>query len=115
MMKELDCEALKTADKIMWANCLGYQGAVNLSGAIQAYLDAADLVERSELKLLLNKPDRKVLQLAEERDEACAQIAALRKALEWIEPYLRREHREIIRAALTDTAEAAAQAGEGTE
>jgi len=71
----IDPKAFKAADKICFRNTMGFQGEINLRGAIQTYLEhpAADLVPRELYDAALLTIGAK----KNERDEARAQIAAL--------------------------------------
>ena len=63
----VDPKALAAADKILFRNTTGFQGAIDLPGALQAYLDAADLVPRVQMD---NAVSKKLMTAVEERDEA---------------------------------------------
>ena len=113
-MTEIDPKALAAAGEVYLSEQVEMQApgqldwaTSELSSAIQAYLDAADLVPRSDYKMAL----KRAMLAVKERDEARAQIAALRKvcvrALQDVRSGYVLKATESIKAALTDTAKAA--------
>ena len=117
-MNQLDLKALDAAHEA----CPGtFLTDDRIRGVIRAYLDAADLVPRSMLDVAIEGKmlmERQYYSTQTEGDEVRAQVAALREALDhiadhppWggedITDYIK-WMQKVARAALTDTAEAAA-------
>ena len=120
--------AYKAQGRAACRNCGAFPNSAWLAdylpGTIQAAFDAADLVPRRELNAVFKSLAEERRERIGESDEARAQVAVLREALKWALAYaapavegrdysaplpITKDKLAQARAALTDTAAAAAQ------